>query len=239
MGMSEPAGFEPINRESTAGIIARQLRAAIMYGSLPPGSQLGESELAERFQVSRGPLREAMQRLVQEGLLRSERNRGLFVITLDPEDVRDVYMARAAVERAAVSLILKRDYGQVAARLDTAHRKIVQAARRRDYHALSDADLSFHAAMIAESGSPRLARMHGTLLVESRMCMTALERTYVQPDDVAVEHGEFVKALIAGDEQRLFELIDAHAEDAVRRLARGEDKADARPAASRRSARRT
>lgn len=244
--MAGPGGFEPINRESTAGIIARQLRAAIMYGSLPPGSQLGEAELATRFRVSRGPLREAMQRLVQEGLLRSEHNRGLFVITLEPDDVRDIYAARVAVERAAVSLILGRDPERAAARLTEAHREMVQAARRNDHHALSDADLRFHEVMVAESGSPRLARMYGTLLVESRMCLTALESTSGYGREVAVEHGEIVKALVAADERRLLELIDAHADDAVRRLALTENPSppprdgDRRPrAASRRSARRT
>ena len=226
--IAEPGGLEPVNRESTAGIIARQLRAAIMYGSLPPGSQLGEAELATRFRVSRGPLREAMQRLVQEGLLRSEHNRGLFVITLEPADVRDIYAARAAVERAAVSLILARDPERAAARLTEVHREIVQAARRGDHHALSDADLRFHEVMVAESGSPRLARMYGTLLVESRMCMTALERTYGRGDGVAVEHGEILKALVAGDERRLLRLIDAHAEDAVRRLVPPENRSPAR-----------
>src|SRR5919108_2735600 len=120
--VAEPNPLGPLNPESMASIIARQLRAAIMYGSLPPGSQLAEAELAARFGVSRGPLREAMQRLVQEGLLRSEHNRGLFVITLEPDDVRDIYAARAAVERAAVSLILARDPERAAARLTDAHR---------------------------------------------------------------------------------------------------------------------
>src|SRR5215204_4789941 len=99
--MTDPYTLEPVHFESTASIIARRLRRAIMYGSIPPGSQLTETELAAQFQVSRGPLREAMQRLVQEGLLRSERNRGLFVVELDDDDARDIYVARAAVEKAA------------------------------------------------------------------------------------------------------------------------------------------
>src|SRR3954468_19098287 len=97
--------LEPVPRRSTVEIIADQLRSAIMYGSLPPGSQLGEADLAAKLGVSRGPLREAMQRLVQEGLLRSERHRGLFVIDMDAADVRDVYQARLAIERAACQLI--------------------------------------------------------------------------------------------------------------------------------------
>jgi DNA-binding GntR family transcriptional regulator len=216
--MTQPHGLGPVHLESTASIIARRLRLAIMHGSLPPGSQLTEADLAAQFRVSRGPLREAMQRLVQEGLLRGERNRGLFVITLTPDDVRDIYAARAAIERAAVSLILRRDPAQAAARLEDVHREMSEAAAREDYRALSDADLRFHEVLVAESASPRLMRMHATLLVESRMCMTALESTYRLPDEVVKEHAGLVQGIRAGDEARLLRLIDAHMQDALRRL---------------------
>ena len=216
--MDELRGLGPLNAESTASIIARRLRTAIMYGSLPPGGQLNEVELAARFGVSRGPLREAMQRLVQEGLLRSVRNRGLFVVTLTPDDVRDVYIARRAVERAAVSLIVRRDRAPAAARLEEVHQEMREAAARADYPALSDADLRFHEVLVAASKSPRLMRMHGTLLVESRMCMTALQSTYRLPDEVVTEHGALVDGLLEADEERLFRLIDAHMQDTLLRL---------------------
>ena len=63
-----------------------------MKGALEPGAQLGEAELAAHFQVSRGPLREAMQRLVSEGILHSIRHRGIFVteLTLDAPASTDV-----------------------------------------------------------------------------------------------------------------------------------------------------
>jgi DNA-binding GntR family transcriptional regulator len=216
--MTESYTLEPVHLESTASIIARRLRRAIMYGSLPAGSQLAETELAAQFRVSRGPLREAMQRLVQEGLLRSERNRGLFVITLTPEDVRDIYIARAAIERAAVMLILRRDPWRAMDRLTEVHRKMQDAAQQSDYQALSDADLEFHEVFVTESGSPRLMRMHGTLIVETRMCMTALESTYKRPDEVVEEHAALVEALRDGEEEPLLRLIDAHMDDALHRL---------------------
>jgi len=68
------------------------------------------------------------------------------------------------------------------------------------------------------SGSPRLARMHGTLLVETRMCLTALQNTDRPSTDVVEEHGELVEAVRAGDKRRLIRLIDAHMDDALRRL---------------------
>ncbi|MGI8653245.1 MAG: GntR family transcriptional regulator [Geodermatophilaceae bacterium] len=207
-----------VSRQSTASLIAEQLRAAIMHGVLAPGRQLGETELAAQFGVSRGPLREAMQRLVQEGLLHSEHNRGLFVIRLEPDDVRDIYNARAAVERAAVALILRGDRNHAAAQLEAVHADMIAAAERGDRTALSDADLRFHQALVGLSGSPRLTRMHGTLLVETRMCLTALQNTDRPAADAVGEHGELVEAVRTGDKRRLNRLIDAHMDEALRRL---------------------
>ncbi|MER6664013.1 GntR family transcriptional regulator [Amycolatopsis japonica] len=213
--------IEPVSRESTAGIIARQLRDAIMTGALPPGTQLGETDLASRFQVSRGPLREAMQHLVSEGLLRSERHRGLFVIDLEPGDVYDIYSARSAIERAAMLRALRGDRERVASELEEAVRAMSAAADDDDPTALSWADLRFHEALIAASGSKRLVRMARTLLIETRMCLTALQGTYQQVEERVTEHTRIIEALRAGDEETALSLLEAHMEDAVQRLAPG------------------
>ncbi|WP_031468684.1 GntR family transcriptional regulator [Sciscionella sediminilitoris] len=211
---------EPVARESTAGIIARQLRAAITTGSLAPGAQLGEAELANQFQVSRGPLREAMQRLVQEGLLRSEPHRGLFVVDLEPEDVYDLYAARTAIESAAAIRVIRADPRPVG-ELWTAHERMTSAADREDPAAVSDADLEFHERLVALSGSKRLARMMRTLMVETRMCLTALQRTYADVRERVSEHGAIIEAIAEGDERLATALLERHMEDAVRRLAPG------------------
>ncbi|WP_158887045.1 GntR family transcriptional regulator [Amycolatopsis anabasis] len=215
------ADIEPVSRESTAGIIARQLRDAIMNGSLPPGAQLGETELAAQFQVSRGPLREAMQRLVSEGLLRSERHRGLFVINLEPGDVYDIYSARSAIERAAAIRILRGDRERVAEQLDETVRAMAAAAESGDPTALSEADLRFHEVLINASGSRRLVRMARTLLIETRMCLSALQATYQAIEERVVEHNRIIEAIRAGDEDLTVSLLEAHMEDAVQRLVPG------------------
>jgi DNA-binding GntR family transcriptional regulator len=216
------ADLRPVNRDSTAGIIAGQLRAAIMNGALPPGTQLGETDLAARFQVSRGPLREAMQRLVQEGLLRSERHRGLFVIELEPADVFDIYVTRNAIEQAAARLILRANRGGIVAdRLADIHAELAAAIRAGDQDATSEADARFHAEFVRAAGSTRLTRMASTLLVESRMCISALQRTYQPDEDQLAEHGALVDGLRAGNEIALLKLIESHMEDAVVRLVPG------------------
>jgi DNA-binding GntR family transcriptional regulator len=210
--------LEPVPRRSTVEIISDELRSAIMYGSLAPGSQLGEADLAARLGVSRGPLREAMQRLVQEGLLRSEPHRGLFVITLAEDDVEDVYLARLAIERAACRMIMARNRGEALVRLTEALQALVAAAAQRDRIAMSDADQAFHQVLVASSGSPRLERMAQTLLVEARMCLNALQEKYPEPDDLVEEHRKLVDAISDGDEERLLRLIEEHMTDSIERL---------------------
>lgn len=209
--------LEPVARESTAGIIARQLRHAIMTGTLAPGTQLTEAELAAHFEVSRGPLREAMQRLVQEGLLRSELHRGLFVIDLDADDVDDIYLARSAVERAALTRILSSDELRAAAadRLEEVQQEMAAAT---DQDALSDADLRFHEVLVEASGSKRLVRMAETLLIETRMCLAALQRTYRSVEERVIEHRKIVDAIRTADADLALDLLNAHMTDAVDRL---------------------
>lgn len=217
----ELSEIEPVSRESTAGIISRQLRDAIMTGALPPGTQLGETELAAQFEVSRGPLREAMQRLVSEGLLRSERHRGLFVIDLEPGDVYDIYLSRSAVERAAAVRIMRGDREDTALALDETVHAMKLAAEDDDPTALSTADLRFHEVLIAASGSRRLVRMARTLLIETRMCLSALQLTYQGIEERVTEHNRIIEAIRAGDEETVLALLEAHMEDAVCRLVPG------------------
>jgi DNA-binding GntR family transcriptional regulator len=213
MDLSE---LEPVERRSTAAIVADRLRVAIMRGTFPPGTQLGEVELAARLGVSRGPLREAMQRLVAEGLLRGERHRGLFVRDLDAADVRDVYIARTAVERAAGLLLLAGDRAAAAERLTVALAAMEAAAA--DPVALADADHHFHAELVAASGSPRLRRMADALLVETRMCLAVLQETLPPAAELLAEHRELRDAVRGGDALRLTTVLESHMADAVDRI---------------------
>ncbi|MGW7685795.1 GntR family transcriptional regulator, partial [Kribbella sp. NPDC054772] len=168
--------IEPLAQESTPSIIADKLRQAIGHGELKPGAQLGEADLARKLGVSRGPLREGMQRLTQEGLLVSIRNRGLFVIDMTPDDVRDMYLAREAIERAAARQILRGDPDAAG----TALLEIVDrmAVAEGNPAAVGELDIAFHERLVQLAGSPRLSRMHRTFITETRMCIHALESTH-------------------------------------------------------------
>jgi DNA-binding GntR family transcriptional regulator len=220
--MSETHFIEPLVQKSTPSIIADKLRLAIGHGELPAGAQLYEAELARELGVSRGPLREGIQRLTQEGLLISVRNRGVFVIEMTPENVRDMYVARGAIERAAAEQILHANEGAEAASIllgvvDT----MAEAGKDREIAKMSEADMEFHQNLVALARSPRLSRMHNTLLTETRMCITALEDSYRFSDDRVGEHREIAEALRDNDAPLADRLLIEHMEDAVRRLSGG------------------
>jgi DNA-binding GntR family transcriptional regulator len=162
-----------------------------------------------------------MQRLVSEGLLRSERHRGLFVIDLEPGDVYDIYSARWAIERAAAFQIMRGDREAAAAALDETVQAMAAAADDDNQTALSAADLRFHEALINASGSKRLVRMASTLLIETRMCLAALQSTYQHVENRVDEHNQIIEAIRDGDEATVLSLLEAHMEDAVQRLAPG------------------
>lgn len=208
----------PVARESTVDLIAARLRQAIMDGTLPPGAPLGEAELAEQLGVSRGPLREAAQRLVQERLLATTRRRGLAVATMDAAEVADVYLARAAVERAACRAILRTDRVRAVKSLVRAHQRMVRATARKDPRAIGDSDIEFHRALVDAAGSPRLSRLEATLLIETRLCTFSLDDTVRVRADMPDSHALLIEAIRDGDGAALEALVERHMSDAVQRL---------------------
>lgn len=216
--MSEPArGFlEPLVQQSTPSIIADKLRAAIGHGHLLPGAQLGEADLARELGVSRGPLREGIQRLTQEGLLISVRNRGVFVIEMTPENVRDLYVARGGVERAAAQEALRRDAKAAARRLVDQARAM--SAVGPDPRAMGEADIAFHEALVELAGSPRLSRIHRTLMTETRMSLSLLDEDYAVSSERVTAHREIAEAFRAGEAPHVDWLLRGHLEDAAARL---------------------
>ncbi len=213
--------LRPIQQDTTPTLIARQLRDAIATGQFAPGEQLLEAVLAQSLGVSRGPLREAMQRLTQEGLLISHRNRGLFVMELDESAIRDTYLARGAVERAAVEHLIASGRSADATILAELADRMEGFRGDPSSEELSSLDMTFHETLVGLSRSPHLQRMHRTLLTQVRMCLTHMEATYDSVDHRVEEHRVLAEAIIAADTDRAVGLLRAHMEDGMNRLLAG------------------
>jgi DNA-binding GntR family transcriptional regulator len=214
----------PLRLESTPVLVADRLREGILDGTFPPRTQLSEVALSQQLSVSRGPIREAMQRLLQEGLLRGERNRGVFVVDLGASDVRDIYLARSAVERAAAAIVVSagtdEDFANLQAMVDN-----LAAAVDHDWVELTRVDLEFHLALVAAAASPRLDRMFRTLVAESQLCIARLEPFYTGRGEVVREHQEIIDAIRARDLAETDRLVAAHMDISAARLTSA-DEAD-------------
>src|SRR5215471_449893 len=100
--------FEPVPKSTLRAQIAERLRAAILAGDIPPGAPLVETALSERFEVSRGPLREALRQLIEEGLVITVPYTGTHVASLSVEDVHEIYSLRTALEAFAFEVVWPR-----------------------------------------------------------------------------------------------------------------------------------
>jgi DNA-binding GntR family transcriptional regulator len=137
---------------STSHTLAADLRALIASGELPDGARLVERTLAERFAVSRIPLREAIQQLAAEGLLELQPNRGAVVRTLDAADIGEIYRLRMLLEGDAIHAAVPRMAAETLARAALVHR-LLGAADSSDKQ--GELNREFHALLYAPCGNRR------------------------------------------------------------------------------------
>jgi len=221
--MSTAAAETPFVLEgrSTAQLIADQLREQIVQGVFPPGKQINESVLAAQLNTSRGPLREALQRLSQEGILINKRNRGVFVRELTSKDVREIYAVRQALESAAAEELLAAP-PETIEETCTILRDILGEMEKQvvasDWPAIAQLDMQFHTSFVAGTGNSRLIRIYKTLATESRMCILGLEVSYPRVDMLVEEHQVLLDLLAKGEKKALLGAIQRHMEKAVEDL---------------------
>jgi DNA-binding GntR family transcriptional regulator len=135
---------------------------------------------------------------------------------MTPDDVRDMYLAREAIERAAARKIHSGDFEAAGDVLLGIVDKM--AAAEGDPAAVGEIDIEFHERLVQLAESPRLSRMHQTYITETRMCIHALEETYSASEVRVGEHRTLAEAIRAGDYLHADDLLVAHMDDAVNRL---------------------
>jgi DNA-binding GntR family transcriptional regulator len=151
---------------SVADRVAAELRLQLAEGMLLPGARLTESTIAEELGVSRNTVREAFAELAAERLVIRHPNRGVFVASLGPGDIHDVYTVRRAIEASAI-----RGGGspERVAAVRAAVEEGKAAAAVDDDEALGNANQHFHGAIVALAGSRRMNTIMSQVLAEMRL----------------------------------------------------------------------
>lgn len=187
--------------------IAKQLRSDIISGAIPPETKLKEQELATRFGISRGPIREVILQLTKEGLLVSKNNCGASVNTvLDPKTQKLMITLRQKIESFAIEELKGKLVEQDFIELEAILAKLQTAFDNEDYTAVTKVDISFHYYLIEKAGGDELLNLWYPYIMRMR-----LNYKRVSSGDVCVrEHREILEALREGNTSRAIKAIKAN-----------------------------
>lgn len=220
--------IEPVENRTLRDRATDALRDAITHGVLKPGQRLGERELAAELDVSRLPIREAIQQLEYEGLLVSIPRKGTFVVEITDDDVVEIFSLRTAFESLAIRLVTESATLAQIARLQSYVDEMGDASARQDYPALWDVDIDFHTTLCTIAGHGRLLK-HWSLLFQQWRALDALV-DQIQPlmelgsdHPLVIDQGLFptihqdlVGAIAAGDPDAAAESMRRHMDHALR-----------------------
>ncbi len=172
--------------------------------------RLSDVTLAEQLGMSRTPVRQALERLVQEGLVRSDPRRGFWTRTFTAQDIHEIYDLRGALEMLAVRLAAPR----LSQEDLKAHLEALYTVRAElDTHPILrflQVDIRFHTLITRASGNGRL--IHSLSMLRSQICMFQVQDTlYPKRMEIALnDHEQVLLALLAGDVDEAADCLARH-----------------------------
>ncbi|HYZ64393.1 MAG TPA: GntR family transcriptional regulator [Acetobacteraceae bacterium] len=204
----------PADRHASSSAAAyATIKARILDSELAPGAHVLEQTLAQELRMSRTPVREALVRLQQEGLLEIVPRHGVRIATLAPSDMREIYEVLISLEPTAIELLtLARPSRADLSTLLTACDNMERALARDppDLRAWAAADEQFHIDLALRCGNRRLAGMIMTVWEQAHRARMFTLTLRPVPHRSTAEHRAVVEAVLAGDEQHSRRLYEAH-----------------------------
>ena len=147
-------------------LVQRELERMVLAGELAAGEKLNELALAERLGVSRGPVREALRALAETGLVRLEKNRGVFVREISVAEADEIYELRATLDQMAGRKLAQSIRPEQLDELRAVVERMQDAAIRDDREGYHLANLRFHDALVEFAGNAKLLQMYRRLVNE-------------------------------------------------------------------------
>jgi DNA-binding GntR family transcriptional regulator len=195
------------------------IRRRILDNVYPPGHQVLEQALAEELGISRTPLREALVRLAEEGLVEVVPRHGMRVLPVSPVDMAEIYTVLTALEGVAAEMVASRRPSEDELRpLMRATRDMEGALKRDDLDAWAEADERFHQTLVALAGNRMLTQTVANFWDRAHRARMVTLRMRPKPIDSTHEHMALVERLRAGDALGAVEANRAHRSRASREL---------------------
>jgi DNA-binding GntR family transcriptional regulator len=217
LGRAVDVSLRPIRASSLADLAYERLTEALLSGELSPGDRLVQDDLALRLGVSRTPLREALQRLEREGIIRAAGGRGHVVPELTGGDIAHLYEVREAIEGHAARLVAARANSSVDAIEAELHR--LSAAAGTSGRDAFQANRLAHRAVVEQAGNPFLLEVFDDLWGRS-VTLQAWGDYYASVDahiDLVTDHADVLAALRSGDPEHAGAVMVEHVREGLHR----------------------
>ncbi|MGO4403584.1 GntR family transcriptional regulator [Bosea sp. RAF48] len=195
---------------SLADRVYEELRAAIVLGEIAQGSVFNESDLVSRFKVSTSPLREALSRLRQDGLVRVIPRRGYSVTELTLRDFHELIQMRLILECSAAELAAPRiadSHVETMRRLSSVE---LEVGNQASYRAFMRANQEFHEGIAQIADNSRLSRAIGQTMDEMQRLLFADLGAVEDGDEVRHDHDEIIDALARRDAAAARDAVARH-----------------------------
>lgn len=184
--------------------IADHLRGDIISGTLAPNQKITEEALAQRFGVSRGPIRDVLLELSKEGLLVTRANRDTRVNDVAPPELQALMVRlRLDIETYSVKRVTKAASPHFIAMLELAAEELSKRLREGDFTEVTRADIAFHRAIVFEAGGDDLVNLWRPVIMRMRMNYQRIST----PDQSIGEHHAILDAIRSGDAKRAEEAL--------------------------------
>ncbi len=196
--------------KSTADYATAQIRQLILSGALSSGARLDQVELARKLDVSRHPVRQAIERLAERGFVSISPHRSAVVAEISTSDMNDLYVVRRSLEPLAIAEAFPAYDDAFAKQTEELVQTMQRAADAGELDAYMEANRMFHLAMYAPCGNRHLIRTVESLFdLSERYQRTSL----AQPGRMTrsnQDHAQMVEAIRQRDGKRLAELVAEH-----------------------------
>ncbi len=187
--------------------IADQIRSDIIAGELEPGAKLNEQALAQRFGVSRGPIRDVLLQLSQEGLVVSKNNVGSFVNSMLSADLQSLMVdIRRRIEEHAVKLLQDKLDEADFDHLEGMLQRLKDSFVKKDFTSVTKADIEFHHYLVDKAGGDDLANLWHSVVMRMRMNYKRVD----SPKDCEDEHRAILSALKSGNTKEAITAVRAN-----------------------------
>lgn len=196
-----------------------QIKERILNNEYQPGYQAMEPEIATQLGMSRTPVREALIRLSNEGLVEIIPRRGMRVVPLSVADMEEIYQVLTALEAMAAEILAKRqpDDAELAP-MEDAVNQLNEALENDDLDAWAVADEKFHRSLLELCGNKRLAAMAATVYDQAYRARMISLRLRPKPWKSNEEHKELVRVIKQGDWERARKIHGDHRRNASKVL---------------------